>query len=126
MGDEGHDGDTSVASNDGAIHVGWVNSLESSNKLIGTDNIQSGDSKDCLGVVDSGLLEHLGGNGDGGVDRVGDNSNHSVGTDLCSCSSNGSNNRCVCVEEIILVMPGLRGTPAGITTISAPTKLASS
>merc|ERR1740124_1150233 len=53
---------------------------------------QSGHSEDGLGVVDSGLLEHLSGNGDGRVDRVGDNCNHSVGADLSSCSSNGSNN----------------------------------
>ena len=43
-----------------------------SDKGLGTDNIEGGDTEEPLGVEYTSLLEDLGGDGNGRVDRVGD------------------------------------------------------
>merc|ERR1712189_172002 len=50
LADEGHDGDSSVAPNNGAVDLGRVDVLEFTNESVGPDHIQGGHSEDSLGV----------------------------------------------------------------------------
>ena len=65
--DEGHDGDSSVASNNGAVDLGRVDVLELADESVGPDHVQGGDAEDSLGVQAARLLVDLTGNGDCGV-----------------------------------------------------------
>ena len=72
LGEEGQDGDASMAADHRDVHVLEGEALELGDKGVGADDVEGGDSDDLLGVVDAGGLEDLGGDGDGGVDGVGD------------------------------------------------------
>merc|ERR1712079_914357 len=101
LGDQWHDGGASVASNNGAVHLLRVDSLESSNELVGADNVEGGNTKDLLGVVDTSLLVHLRGDGHSRVDRVGDDADHGVGAHLGRSGGKGGDDGGVGVEEIV-------------------------
>jgi hypothetical protein len=137
LGQEGDDGCAGVATNNGDVLAGGVGVLELGDEARGTDNVEGGDTEEALGVVDTRLLEDLGGDGDGGVDGVGDDQDVGLGGVLSGGLGQvaddggvGVEQVCAtisCVTTIVLllcvpsrVMPGLRGTPAGMTTISAP------
>ena len=51
---------------------------------VGPDDVEGGDPENLVWVVDAGSLEHLWGDGDRGVDGVGDDGNHRVGAHLLS------------------------------------------
>jgi hypothetical protein len=53
-------------------HLVHVKSLGGGNEGPGAAHIEGGDTEELLGVVHASLLEHLGSNGHGGVDWVGD------------------------------------------------------
>ena len=55
-------------------HLGLVHvkTLGLGHKGAGAADVEGGDAKELVGVVDASLLEHLGGDGHGGVDGVGD------------------------------------------------------
>jgi hypothetical protein len=57
-----------VATNNSDVLVCGIGSLDLGNESGGTDDVQCGDTKESLGVVDTGLLVHLGADGDGRVD----------------------------------------------------------
>lgn len=46
---------------------------------LSTDNIERGDTKEAVGVKDTGLAEDLGGDGHGRVDGVGDDQDERLG-----------------------------------------------
>ena len=100
-----------------------------------------------LGVEDTLLLEDLGEDGDGRVDRVGDDTDESLGAvfgtgnsqisddrgvgvldDVSAMSIRESDSRMGCAYDLGLtkrssrVIPGFLGTPAGMMTSSAPVK----
>lgn len=68
LGEERDDGGTGVATDDGDVLVGGVGVADLGDEARGADNVEGGDTKEALGVVDALALEHLGGDGDGGVD----------------------------------------------------------
>ena len=45
----------------------------------GADDVKGGDTEETLGVVDTSLLQDLGGDGNGAVDGVGDNEDVGLG-----------------------------------------------
>jgi hypothetical protein len=65
---EGNDGCAGVATDDGDVLAGGVGALQLGDEAGSADNIESGNTKEALGVVDTLGLEDLGGDGDGGVD----------------------------------------------------------
>jgi hypothetical protein len=106
---------------------------------LGTDNIEGGDTKELLGVEDTARLEDLGGNGDCGVDWVGDDENVGLGAVLHNALDQALYDAGVDLEEIItgharlaltrsacIPQPSVgvhvRGMPAGMTTMSAPVR----
>lgn len=68
---------------------------------LSTDNIQGGDTEETLGVENTGSLEDLGGNGDGGVDGVGNDENESLGAELCNALDKSLDNTGVDLEEVV-------------------------
>jgi hypothetical protein len=155
LGQEGNNGGTRVASDDGDVLVGGVGVLELRDEARGTDDVEGGDTEEALGVVDALGLEDLGGDGDGGVDLrmsvlpmtrlcmstygVGDDQDVGLGGVLSGGLGEVADDGGIGVEQVCglvngalpatslasgvlpsRVMPGLRGTPAGMTTISAP------
>lgn len=68
--EEGDDGYTGVATDDGDFLVGRVGRLDLRDEAGGTDNIEGGDTKEALRVVDALGLEDLGDDGDSGVDLI--------------------------------------------------------
>jgi hypothetical protein len=113
-----------------------------SNKGLGADNIESGDTEKLLGVELAGGLEDLGGDGDGAVDGVGDDEDKGIRAVFGDTLHEVSDNAGVDLEQVVtghtrlaccslwLVTAhacfvggcNLRGIPAGMTTISAPVK----
>lgn len=138
LGEEGDDGDTGVTTNNGDVLGGGVGLLDLGDEAGSANEIEGGDTEEALGVVDTSGLEDLGGDGNGGVDRVGDDQDVGVGRVLSSGLGQIADDRGVGVEKIYAcvncrsfdvwccgrlpsrVMPGLRGTPAGMRTTSAP------
>jgi hypothetical protein len=74
-----NDGDTRVTTNDGDLGGGGVGTLDFGDESGGTDDIQSGDTEQALGVVDTVLAESLSNDGDSRVDRVGDDQDVGLG-----------------------------------------------
>lgn len=109
---------------------------------LGTNDVKGGDTEQTLGVENTGVLEDLGGNGDGGVDGVGDDQDESLGAILGDTLNEIADDAGVDLEEIITGHTGLayllvsweealivsflglylRGIPAGMTTTSAPVR----
>ncbi len=71
------------------------------NEGVGSDNIKSGHTKNSVGIVHTSLLEDLRGDGDGGVDGVGDDGNHGLGADLGGGLGQVGNDGSVGVEQVI-------------------------
>jgi hypothetical protein len=67
---ERDDGCARVATNNGDVLAGGVGVLELGDEARGTDDVESGDTEEALGVVDTLGLEDLRGDGDGGVDLI--------------------------------------------------------
>lgn len=113
LGEERDDGDTGVATNDGDVLVLGVGILELGDEAAGADNVEGGDTEELLGVVDTGLLEDLGADGDGRVDGVGDDEEVSVGGVLGSGLGEIADDGGVGVEEIVTGHAGLAGDTSG-------------
>lgn len=75
--------------------------LELGNESLGSDDVEGGDSEDTLWVVNSGFLEHLGGDWDSGVDWVGDDSDKSLRGGLGDDGGQVTDDSGVGVEEIV-------------------------
>ena len=76
LGDQWNDGDTGVSTNDGDVLVGWISAFDFGNEAGGTDNVESGDTKQPLRVVDALALEDLGNDRDSRVDLDSSASSH--------------------------------------------------
>jgi hypothetical protein len=82
LGVQGKNGSTRVSSNDSHVDRGRVNTHVGSSKGIGTHNVQSCDTTQFGGIVDTCLLQDFSGNGDSTVDGVTNNSQDGVGAKL--------------------------------------------
>jgi hypothetical protein len=101
LGEEGDDGDTGVATDDGDGLISGVGLLDLGDEAGSANNIEGGDTEEALGVVDASLLEDLSNDGDGAVDWVGDDEDVGVrgrlGGGLGQITDDGG----VGVEEVI-------------------------
>jgi len=102
LAEEGHDGLSRVSTND------WDGSLsgvllanEAGNEGLGSHNIEGGDTEELLGVEHLGALEHLGGNRDSRVHRVGDDEDVGLGGVLGNSLNEGLYDAGVDLEEIV-------------------------
>jgi hypothetical protein len=57
-----------VTTNYSNVLIGGVGAFELGDEAGGTDDVESGNTEETLGVVDAFRLENLGGNGNGRVD----------------------------------------------------------
>jgi hypothetical protein len=80
--EEGDDGRARVATDDGDVGVLGLGAGDAREEGRGADDVESRDTEEALGVVDAGLLEDLGDDGDSRVDRVGDDADAGLGSDL--------------------------------------------
>ena len=70
LGEERDDGCAGVATDNGDVLVGGVGALHLRDEAGGTDDIQSGDTEEAAGVVDTLGLEDLSSDGNGGVHLI--------------------------------------------------------
>jgi hypothetical protein len=118
LAEEGNNGGTRVAANNGYVLVGRVGVAELGDEARGTDNVEGGHTEEALGVIDTLGLENLGGDGNGGVDleplvelslhncyfqyayRVGDDEDIGLGGVVGNGLSQVADDRGVGVEQI--------------------------
>lgn len=74
---------------------------------LGTDDVQSGDTEETARIEDASGLEDLGGNGDGGVDRVGDDEDQCLGAVLGNALDQVADDAGVDLEQIVTGHAGL-------------------
>ncbi len=124
LGEERDNGGAGVTTNDRDRDS--LTSLLAS-KGVGTELIKSGDTKELLGVVSTGLLQRLGPDGNGGVNRVGNDEESSVGALLGTLGSNSVVNVGIDVEEIVTGHAGLAGDTSGdddnVSTLESSAKV---
>lgn len=113
LGDQGNNGVTRVATDNGDGLLSRVGSLNLRDESGGSDDIKSGDTKDLLGVVDTLGLKDLGNNGDSGVDGVGDDENLGLRGKLSNTLGKVADNGGVGVEKIITGHTRLSGNTSG-------------
>ena len=70
---------------DGDLGVLGVSALDAAQEGAGSNDVQSGNTEQSLGVEDTGLLVDLGEDGDGRVDGVGDDADHGLGAVFGTC-----------------------------------------
>ena len=68
---------------------------------LGTDDVEGGDTEELLCVKLASLLEDLGGNGDGAVDRVGDDEDEGLGAVRDNTLDQALDNASVDLEEVV-------------------------
>ena len=95
LGKEGDDRGSAVATNDGDNSLRRLGALDTSKETGGADNIKGGDTEETTRVENTGLLESGGDDGDGGVNRVGDDKDVGFGCDAANCGSEVADNGCV-------------------------------
>ena len=113
LGEEGENGGSGVSSDDGDVDVLNGPVLVLGDKGVGTSDVEGGDTKELLGVVGVVLLQDLAEDGDGGVDRVGDDRKEGVRAVLGAGLGNGGDDGSVGVEEIVTGHSGLAGDSGG-------------
>jgi hypothetical protein len=111
-----------VASDNRYFHVQRVQTFGFGYESVGANHVQSGDSEETFGVVFAGFFQDFGGDGDGGVDGVGDDADQSIGGVLSRRLDDVSDDGGVGVEEVVTGHARPSGTPAGIMITSAPLK----
>jgi len=140
LAEEGNDGLAGVTANDGNDGLrGVLLASDALDEGLGTDDVEGGDTEELLGVELAGLLEDFGGNGDGAVHGVGDDEDKGLGAVLDNALDQALDDAGVDLEEVVtgharlacvymlsscsedtMMAVGLRGMPAGMTTMSAP------
>lgn len=101
LAQKGDNGDTRVTTNDGDVDVLGVGILDLTKESGSSDNVEGGNTEETLLVEDTGLLEDLSEDGDGGVDRVGDDEDVSLGAVLSDSLGEISDDRGVGVEQVV-------------------------
>ena len=113
LGQEGNNGDTRVTTDDGDLLIGGIGALDLGNEARSPDDIEGGDTKEALGVVDALGLEDLGGDRNSGVYGVGDDEEVGIGGVLGSSLGQIADNGCVGVEQVITGHSRLPGNTGG-------------
>jgi hypothetical protein len=129
LGQKGDDGGTGVTANNGDVLGGGVRVLDLGDEARGADNIEGGNTEQALGVVDTSLLEDLGGDGNSRVDLqmsmdcllalgcatygVGDDEDVGLGGVLSSGLGEVADDGGVGVEQIVTGHAGLAGNTSG-------------
>lgn len=91
-----------VTTNDGDGQLSRVALAgEAGNEGLSTDDIEGGDTEELLGVKDTGLLENFGGDGNRGVDRVGNDEDEGLGSVLGNALDKTLDNASVDLEEVV-------------------------
>lgn len=91
-----------MATDDGDLHGGGVLLAgELLGEGLGTDNVEGGHTEEALGVKDASGFEDLSGNGDGGVDGVGDDEDEGLGAELGDALDEVPDDAGVDLEEVI-------------------------
>lgn len=102
LAEQRNDGLAGVTTNDGDVEVcGVLLASDLSNEGLGTDNIECGDTEKLLGVEDTSGLEDLGGDGNCGVDGVGDDKDVCLGAVLGNALNEALDNAGVDLEQIV-------------------------
>lgn len=97
-----------MSTDNGDVQIGRVFLAgDLSDEGLGTDDIESGDTKELLGVKDTSGLEHLSGDWDGGVNGVGNDENVGLGAVLCDTLDESLDNAGIDLEEIVTGHAGL-------------------
>lgn len=141
LAEQRNNGLARVASNNGDDGLaGILLASDGLHEGLGTNDIKGGDTKELLGVEDTGALEDLGSDWDGRVDGVGDDENVSLGAELGNTLDDVANDSGVDLEQVVTGHTGLPyshvnsrshpidegrdslGIPAGMTIMSAPVK----
>ena len=68
-----------MTTDDSYVFICGVGRIELGDEAAGADNVEGGDTEELLGVVDILGLEDLGGDGNGGIDRIGDDEDVGIG-----------------------------------------------
>ena len=102
LAEERHDRLAGVSADDGDGQLLRVLlASDGSDEGLRADHIESGDTKELLGVEDVGLLQDLGSDGDSRVDGVGDDENVRLGAVLCDALDETFDDASVDLEKII-------------------------
>merc|ERR1719454_1051201 len=112
LGKDRDDGDAGVAADDGDVLGGDVGAVLLGDESLGPDDVKSGDAEDLV-LSDTKLLVDLAGDGHGGVDWVGDDTDPSVGAVLGTSLGQGGDDGGVGVEEVVPGHTGLPGDAGG-------------
>lgn len=97
-----------VSANDGNSElVGFLLACDGGNECLSTNDVEGGDTEQLLWVENAGLLEDLGGDGDGRVHGVGDDKHVSLGGVLCNALDEALDDTGVDLEEVITGHTGL-------------------
>jgi len=101
LGDDWDDGDASVATDDWYVLVGYVVAGFLGDEGLGSHDVEGGDAKDLVLVVGADLLVDLGGNWDGRVNWVGDDTDPSLWAVLGASLGQRGDDSGVGVKEIV-------------------------
>ena len=108
MAEERDDGLAGVTTNDGDGElVGLLLAGNGSDEGLSADDIEGGDTEELLGVENAGLLEDLGGDGNGRVHGVGNDEDVGLGGVLCDALDEALDDTGVDLEEVITGHAGL-------------------
>jgi hypothetical protein len=102
LAEQGNNGLARVSTDDGNVQLGGVLlASDLGNEGLGTDDIEGGDTEQLLGVEDTAGLENLGGNGNCGVDGVGDDEDECLGAVLDDALDETLDDTGVDLEQIV-------------------------
>jgi hypothetical protein len=99
LGEQGHNGRAAMATNNRDGGIGGLDASNAGQEAGSTDNIKCGHTEHAAGVVDTGLLERLGDNGDSGVDWVGNDEDVCLWCNACDGGSEVTDNRGVGLDR---------------------------
>lgn len=101
LGEKRDNGNTGVSTDNGDGLLSWVGLLDLGDKAGSADDIEGGDTEELLWVVNTGLLEDLGNDWNGGVHWVGDDQNGGVWRGISGGLGEVADDGGVGVEKII-------------------------
>mmetsp|Transcript_2467 Transcript_2467/g.9634 ORF Transcript_2467/g.9634 Transcript_2467/m.9634 type:complete len:389 (-) Transcript_2467:19-1185(-) len=107
------DRDAGVAAHHRDVHLGGLQTVLLGVKRLRAHDVQRGDAEELLGVVHASFLEHLRGDGHGGVHRVGDHVDHRLGAVRRDRVRQTGDNARVDLEQIVAGHAGLAGYARG-------------
>lgn len=102
LGEEWNDGLARVTANNGNLQVGGVLLTDDlGDEGLGTDDIEGGDTEELLGVELASAFQHLGGDGNGGVDGIGDDEDKGIWGVVCDALDDVAHDAGVDLEQVI-------------------------